>query len=341
VAACYLARAGLSVIVLERRDVVGGACVTEEPFPGFKLSTAAYSIGLLHPRIIADLRLREFGLDFYVKNPGLFLPLPDGRYLILWRDMAAAQREIAKFSQADADAFPRFESFWDRAVDLFFPLLLEPPPDPDQLAARFRGEDAEIYRAVMFSSVADLLDRYFESEVIKGAFATQGVIGTLAGPRTPGTAYVMAHHYFGELHGERRVWGYVRGGMGAITQALAGWPARTTVRGTRVELSGGFGRPPMAKTPATALLVEWAQNVAQELGFEINDAATGGASDANDIAALGVPVLDGLGPIGGLDHSPDEYIEADSIVPRTALLAELIQRTLSQRDRLAKLRQRI
>jgi glutamate carboxypeptidase len=127
-------------------------------------------------------------------------------------------------------------------------------------------------------------------------------------------------------------------GAQTLAQALVNWPARTTVPRTRVELSGGFGRPPMAKTPATALLVEWAQNVARELGLEIKDAATGGASDANDIAALAVPVLDGLGPVGGLDHSPDEYIEADSIVPRTALLAGLIERILSQRGRLISVR---
>ena len=129
-------------------------------------------------------------------------------------------------------------------------------------------------------------------------------------------------------------------GAAAIQRALADLPKRTTIPGTRVEISGRFKYPPMAKTPATALLVEFARETARELGFDVEDAATGGASDANVIAGLGVPVLDGLGPVGGLDHSPDEYIEADSIVPRTALVAELIQRILINRDQLAAITQR-
>ena len=127
VAAAYLARAGRSVLVLERRDVVGGACVTEEPFPGFKVSTAAYSISLLQRRIVEELGLEALGLAFYAKDPGMFLPLPDGRYLILWRDMVASQREIAKFSERDAAAYPAFESFWEQAGALLRPLLLKPP----------------------------------------------------------------------------------------------------------------------------------------------------------------------------------------------------------------------
>jgi glutamate carboxypeptidase len=123
-------------------------------------------------------------------------------------------------------------------------------------------------------------------------------------------------------------------GAAALQRALADLPKQTTIPGTRVEISGRFKYPPMAKTPTTALLVEYARETARELGFDVNDAATGGASDANVIAGLGVPVLDGLGPVGGLDHSPDEYIEADSIVPRTALVAGLIQRILKNRDRL-------
>lgn len=121
-------------------------------------------------------------------------------------------------------------------------------------------------------------------------------------------------------------------GAEALAQAIADLAGHTTIPRTQVEVAGGFHYPPMAKTPAVALLVEFARNAARDLGFEVNDAATGGASDANVIAALGVPVLDGLGPVGGLDHSPDEYIEADSIVPRTALVAGLIQRILSQRE---------
>ncbi|MCY3801014.1 MAG: NAD(P)/FAD-dependent oxidoreductase [Chloroflexi bacterium] len=221
VAAAYLARAGRSVLVLERRDVVGGACVTEEPFPGFKVSTAAYSISLLQRRIVEELGLEALGLACYAKDPGMFLPLPDSRYLILWRDMTAAQREIAKFSERDAAAYPAFESFWERAGALLRPLLLKPPEPRELTLAGLSKDDARILEKVLDLSVADLLDEFFESDIVKGAFATQGVIGTLAGPHTPGTAYVMAHHYMGGLFDGTGVWGYVRGGMGAVTAALA------------------------------------------------------------------------------------------------------------------------
>ena len=127
----------------------------------------------------------------------MFLPLPDGRYLILWRDMAAAQREIAKFSERDAAAYPAFETFWERAGALLRPLLLKPPEPRALTLAGLSKDDARILEKVLDLSVADLLDEFFESDIVKGAFATQGVIGTLAGPHTPGTAYVMAHHYMG------------------------------------------------------------------------------------------------------------------------------------------------
>ena len=213
---------GRSVLVLERRDVVGGACVTEEPFPGFKVSTAAYSISLLQRRIVEELGLEALGLACYAKDPGMFLPLPDGRYLILWRDMAAAQREIAKFSERDAAAYPAFESFWERAGALLRPLLLKPPEPRERTLAGLSKDDARILEKVLDLSVADLLDEFFESDIVKGAFATQGVIGTLAGPHTPGTAYVMAHHYMGGLFDGTGVWGYVRRvAWDAVTAALA------------------------------------------------------------------------------------------------------------------------
>ena len=221
VTAAYLARAGKSVLVLERRDVVGGACVTEEPFPGFKLSTAAYSISLFEPRIVEDLSLGRFGLSYYPKGPGMFVPLPDRRHLILWRDIRAARREIAKFSAADAEAYPKFEAFWNRATRLLRPLLLSPPEDVDRIMEGLGRADAVIVEKIFRSSVAELLGEYFESDVIKGALATQGVIGTMAGLYSPGTAYVMAHHSMGGLFGGTGVWGYVRGGMGSLTTALA------------------------------------------------------------------------------------------------------------------------
>ena len=156
VTAAYLARAGKSVLILERRDIVGGSCVTEEPFPGFKFSTAAYSISLFEPSIVEDLSLRDFGLNYYPKDPGMFVPLPDGRHLILWHNMEAAQREIAKFSAADAEAYPGFEAFGDRATAL----LLSPPEDADRIMKRLTREDGLILEKVLRSSVAELLDEH-------------------------------------------------------------------------------------------------------------------------------------------------------------------------------------
>ena len=233
VAAAYLARAGRRVRVLERRPVLGGTCVTEEVFPGFKVSTAAYVVSLLRPEIVRDLKLHDNGYEVLLRDPSSFSPYPGNRHLLFWRDPAKTQKEIAKFSQADAQRFPVFEQHLETLARRIEPLLMVPPPDPrsrrlrdlfrmGKLALSLRHEAAELTR--LFSmSVADYLDRWFESEELKVRLATDGVIGAMAGPRTPGSAYVLFHHVMGQAEGQRGVWGYVRGGMGTISDAIAAY----------------------------------------------------------------------------------------------------------------------
>jgi phytoene dehydrogenase-like protein len=234
VTACYLARAGWKVLVLERRYLVGGACVTEEVFPGFKVSTAAYVNSLFRKEIIRDLRLGEYGLEILERNPSSFTPYPDGRYLLLGPDAAMTRREIAKFSARDAEAYPKYEAMLERVADVVEPTLTMIPPDvvhPGlgdlwklfQLgrAARKLGTGMAEAIEVLTGPARQILDRWFESEQLKGTLATDAIIGAMASPSMPGTAYVLFHHVIGETNGKRGVWGYVRGGMGGITQALA------------------------------------------------------------------------------------------------------------------------
>ncbi len=224
VAACYLAKGGKKVLVLERYHTVGGAAITEEIHPGFRVSVASYSLSLLRPEIIDDLRLPDYGFQTYPKEPSYFLPFPDGRHLFLYaNDRAASKREVAKFSRRDAEInYDRWEDFWDRVCDILEPTLMAPPPTLSELAARFeQAGAADDFRRLMLLSTTDLLDEFFESEEIKAAMAPQSLIGTAAGPGTPGTPHVWYVHAVGRAIGMRGRWGYVRGGMGAITQAMA------------------------------------------------------------------------------------------------------------------------
>jgi phytoene dehydrogenase-like protein len=234
VTACYLARAGLSVLVLERRDVVGGACVTEETFPGFKVSTAAYVSSLFHKQIVSDLRLRDHGYEVLPRDPSSFTPLPDGQSLLMGPDAELTRKEIAKFSTRDAERYPHYEAMLERVADVIEPTLTMTPPN--LLRPRLRdlrllltlgrafmrlgtaaGEAVEI----LTGSARTILDRWFESEALKATLATDAIIGAMASPAMAGTAYVLFHHVMGETDGRRGVWGYVRGGMGGLTQALA------------------------------------------------------------------------------------------------------------------------
>jgi phytoene dehydrogenase-like protein len=234
VTACYLARAGRRVLVLERRDVVGGACVTEETFAGFKVSTAAYVNSLFHPAIVRDLKLAVYGYEVLARDPSSFTPFPDGRSLMMGPDADLTHEEIAKFSDRDAERYPRYEAMLERVAAVVEPTLTRAPPDLLKprlgdlrtlvsLARAFRrlgdatGEAVEI----LTGAARPILDRWFESEELKGTLATDAIIGAMASPSQPGTAYVLFHHVMGEGGGKRGMWGYVRGGMGGLTQALA------------------------------------------------------------------------------------------------------------------------
>ena len=218
VSACYLARKGLKVLVVERTDRVGGACVTEELFPGFRISTASYSISLLLPQIVQELGLE---LDVRIKDPELFAPLDGGGGFFLWRDPAKRKEALSKISASDVDAYERWNDMWEQASQRLRPLLTYPATRKQALRA-FRNPDFEkFFKKTVDSSIADLCEEFFESELMKGLMASQGIIGSAAGPRTPGTGYIYLHHAFGEAAGEGGAWGFVRGGMGAITGALA------------------------------------------------------------------------------------------------------------------------
>lgn len=234
VTACYLAKAKRKVLVLERRGVVGGACVTEETFPGFKVSTAAYVNSLFRPEIVRDLRLHDYGFELVERNPSSFTPFPDGRYLMLGPNDDQNVREIAKFSRRDAENYPKYERMLERVASVIEPTLMQSPPnvarpqlgDLTKMAGLGRslrklgagmGEAIEI----LTGPARPILDRWFESEQLKAPLATDAIIGAFAAPSMPGTAYVLFHHVMGETNGKRGVWAYVRGGMGGLTQALA------------------------------------------------------------------------------------------------------------------------
>jgi phytoene dehydrogenase-like protein len=232
--ACYLAAAGLKVRILERRPVVGGAAVTEEFFPGFRNSTASYTVSLLHPQVIRDLRLAEHGLRILERPISNFLPLSTTQYLKISGSLAATQAEVARHSKRDAERLPDYYLMLERAATVLRSLLLETPPNAGggmrdfvgllKTGNRLRKLDMAARRDVLdlfTKSAGDLLDAWFESDALKAAFGFDSIVGNFASPYTPGSAYVLLHHVFGEVNGKRGVWGHAVGGMGAITQAMA------------------------------------------------------------------------------------------------------------------------
>ncbi len=253
VTAAYLARAGRSVLVLERREMVGGCAVTEEVWPGYRVSTGAYLSSLLQERIVNELELKRFGYHVEPKEPPFFSPFPDGRHLFMWQDHERTRAEIAKFSPRDASRLAAYEEHVERLAVVAESLLLEtPPPFPPssvfelvdylKLAARLRGLPAkDMYALVRIftQSASDFLDDWFESPEVKVTLATDGVIGANGGPRSPGTAYVLLHHCMGGVGGRRGVWGFVRGGMGAVPEAMA---ASARSRGAQIRTNAAVER---------------------------------------------------------------------------------------------------
>ena len=232
--AAYLARAGKKVLVLERRHVLGGAAVTEEVFPGFHFSVCSYVVSLLRPEIIRDLDLPRHGLEILPLD-GTFTPL-EGNHLWRMNDHARTRREIYRFSPTDAEAYDEYAKAMVDMARFVKPILSMVPPDPLgfdlpglgrllELGQRFRKLSRENQRsliALMTMSAADMLDQWFETDPLKATMSASGIIGTFLGVRSPGTAYVLLHHYMGEIDGAFRSWGFSRGGTGAISMAIAG-----------------------------------------------------------------------------------------------------------------------
>jgi phytoene dehydrogenase-like protein len=232
--AAYLARAGKRVLVLERRYVLGGAAVTEEVFPGFKFSVASYVVSLLRPEIIRELDLPRHGLEILPLD-GTFTPMPDGDYLWRVNDHAKTRREIARHSKLDAEAYDEYGRAMIEMGRFVKPIMGMTPPDPTSLnpkglmdllflGRRFQklpAEDKYNQVQLMTMSAVDFLDRWFETDVLKATMSASGIIGTFLGVRSPGTAYVLLHHYMGEIDGAFRSWGLARGGTGAISNSIA------------------------------------------------------------------------------------------------------------------------
>lgn len=269
VCAAYLAKAGWKVLVLERRPMVGGACVTEELWPGYRISTAAYVVSLLLPEIEQDLELKRHGYEVLARVPSSFTPFDDGSYLMLGPDTDENRREVSKFSTRDAEALPRYEKLLTDVAEKLEPILSSTPPDLLPLPKSWRtrslgkkirdaGKARSLYKA--FESLGDelpeaielltgaarpILDRWFESDQLKGTLATDAIIGNFQSVSSAGTAYVLLHHVMGASGGARGVWAYVKGGMGCLSDAIAesaqeaGAEVRTDVTVAEILTSGG------------------------------------------------------------------------------------------------------
>jgi phytoene dehydrogenase-like protein len=299
--AAYLARAGRKVLVLERRHVVGGAAVTEEVFPGFKFSVCSYVVSLLRPEIIRELDLPRHGLEILPLD-GTLTPMPSGDYLWRVNDHSKTRREIARHSKVDAEAYDEYARAMVEMGRFVKPILTMTPPDPTSLeprglmdllflARRFQAlSDEDKYNQVqlMTMSAVDFLDQWFETDVLKATMSASGIIGTFLGVRSPGTAYVLLHHYMGEIDGAFRSWGLSRGGTGAISDAIAG-----AAREAGVEIR--------TETTVSKIIVK-------------EDAAVGvvllnGDYITADIVSSSVdPNLTFLKMVGA-EHLPDEFVE--------------------------------
>ena len=291
VCAAYLARAGLDVVVAERSERIGGACVTEELFPGYRMSTAAYSLSLLLPEIV-----RELGLDIEVRrrDPVAFAPYEDGGGLFVWADGAKRAAALSELSTADAEAYGRFYALFEEAATRLRPLLAYPATAKQARRAFRRSEVESLWHRTVESSIASLCDEFFEHEFVKGYIASQGITGTTAGPRTPGTAYVFLHHAFGQAAGPTGAWGFVRGGMGTVTDQM----------GSALRAAGGEVR---LESEVAALRLDGrrrASGVVLASGEEIEARAVCSNADPKRTVGLAPP-----------DAWPPEYLEDIALMP--------------------------
>jgi phytoene dehydrogenase-like protein len=294
VAAAYLARAELAVEVLERREVAGGACVTEELWPGVRASPAAYTLSLLRPEIVRDLALAHHGLHVEVHEPYLFAPFPDGRRVVTWSDGARTARQLEDdWGAEDARAYAAWSAAWAAAAKRARPLLLE-PADRDRWLAAVGPE-------ILDGSIAEALTR-IPSPQVRSPFALQGLIGTLAAPEDPGTAFVAFYHELGEAAGVPGAWGYARGGMGAVTAALR---AAAEAAGAKVTLDAEVVGVPVEEGRATGVVLADGRELPAR-------AVVSGADPVRTARLAGAPPPAGwrqAGPVVKvmllLDHLPD------------------------------------
>src|SRR5947208_4095633 len=266
VTAAYLARAGKSVLVLERRPRVGGAAVTEEIFPGFKFSMFSYVVSLLRPEIIRDLDLPRHGLHI-LPLESTVTPMENGDYLAAWADHDETRCELYRHSPRDAEAYDEYGHLMHFMAQAVQPILSMVPPDPTsfapgdlagllKLGKHFRGLGGERLHALvklMTMSSADFLDEWFETDVLKATKSASGIIGTFLGPRSPGTAYVLLHHYMGELDGVFRAWGFAKGGTGAVSESIASAAKRF---GAEIRTDASVARVLVTRGRATGVVLE-------------------------------------------------------------------------------------
>src|SRR5574342_745333 len=301
VAGAYLARAGKKVVVLERRHIAGGAAVTEEIFPGYKFTEFSYVVSLLRPEIIRDLELPKHGLKI-LPLPSTFTPMENGDYLAAWDDHDLTRREIYRHSPKDAEAYDEYARVMARAAKAIKPIINLIPPDPSSLSPRdLLGllkvgqyaaslSEKELYTIAKLAtqSSADLLEEWFETDALKGTKAASGIIGTFLGPRSPGTAYVLLHHYMGEIDGAFRAWGFAKGGTGGIVDAIA-----SSARALGVEIR--------VNAPVKQVIVRGGQAVGVALD-------TGDELQASAILTTADPVVSFLQLVEPA-HLPEDFLE--------------------------------
>jgi phytoene dehydrogenase-like protein len=302
VCAAYLARAGKRVLVLERREQIGGAAVTEEVFPGFRFSVFSYVVSLLRPEIIRDLDLARHGLHILPLESTL-TPLPNGDYLAQWSDHDQNRRELARHSLRDAEAYDEFGRLMHEMARAVKPFLGKPAPDPAslrpgevlgvaQLGRYFRSLGATKFHALsklLTMSAADYLDEWFETDALKATKSASGIIGTLLGPRSPGTAYVLLHHYMGEIDGVFRAWGFAKGGNGSVSTALA---AAARVAGAQIRARAPVARVRITNARASGVVLESGEEIAAKL-------VVSGADPRRTFLGL-----------VGAEHLPADFVEA-------------------------------
>jgi phytoene dehydrogenase-like protein len=299
--AAYLARAGRRVLVLERRHVLGGAAVTEEVFPGFKFSVCSYVVSLLRPEIIRELDLARHGLEILPLD-GTFTPMPDGNYLWRTNDHGQTRREIARHSRLDAEAYDEYSQAMVEMGRFVKPIMAMTPPDPARpglaglrdligLANRFRHlplRDRYNQLQLMTMSAVDFLDQWFETDVLKATMSASGIIGTFLGVRSPGTAYVLLHHYMGEIDGAFRSWGFSRGGTGAVSNAIA---SAARAAGAEIRTEAAVAKIIVSNGTATGVILE------------------NGDYILADVVASSVDPRLTFMKMTGAEHLPDDFVD--------------------------------